>query len=118
MQDTILVIPPYPYCMQEVNEDVPLEDCWYACPQLLFTCYLRPTGGRLPKNASYRCGPDDLRYHLVFFSTFEELKLPISWLMERAGGDQVVLALANTLPVFGSSSQYGGQSSTDPLVPG
>ncbi len=33
-------------------------------------------------------------------------------------GDQVVWALANTLPVCGSSSQYGGQSSTDPLVPG
>ena len=29
--------------------------------------------------------PDDLCYHLVFFSTFEELKLPISGPMERAG---------------------------------
>jgi hypothetical protein len=29
--------------------------------------------------------PDALHYHLVFFSTFEELKLPISWLMESAG---------------------------------
>ena len=36
-------------------------------------------------NASYRCCPDDLRYHLVFFSTFEELKLPIGGQMERAG---------------------------------
>ncbi len=32
--------------------------------------------------------------------------------------DQVVWALPNTLPVCGSSSQYGGQSSTDALVPG
>ena len=36
------------------------------------------------KNPTYRCCPDDLHYHLVFFSTFEELKLPISWPMERA----------------------------------
>ncbi len=84
MQDTILDIPSHPYCIEEVKEDVHLEDCWYARPQLLFTCYLRPTGGRPPKNASSRCCPDDLRYHLEFFSTFEELKLPISGPMERA----------------------------------
>ncbi len=85
MQDTILIIPPYPYCIEEVFEDVPLDDCWFARPQLLFTCYLRPKGGRSPKNPTYSCGPDDLRYSLVFFSTFEELKLPISWPMESAG---------------------------------
>ncbi len=28
--------------------------------------------------------PDDICHHLVFYSTFEELKLPISWPMERA----------------------------------
>ncbi len=78
VQDTILVIPPYPYCIDADNNDVLLEDCWYACPQLLITCYLCPTGGRPPKNANYRYCPDDLCYHLVFFSTFEELKLPIS----------------------------------------
>ncbi len=39
VQDTILVIPPYTYCIEEDNEDVPLEDCWYASQQLLFTCY-------------------------------------------------------------------------------
>jgi hypothetical protein len=33
--------------------------------------------GRLPRNTSYRIGPDDLLLNLVFFSTFEELKLPI-----------------------------------------
>ena len=32
VQDTILVIPPYPYCIEEVPQDVPLEDCWYAWP--------------------------------------------------------------------------------------
>ncbi len=84
-RDTILVIPPYPYCIQEVNDNVLFEDCWYARPQLFFTCYLRPNGERPPKNWNYSCGPDDLRYHLVFFRTFEELKLPISWPMESAG---------------------------------
>ncbi len=58
VQDTILVIPPYPYCIEEVNKDVPLEDsgCWYARPQLLFTCYVRPMGGRPPKNSSSMVG--------------------------------------------------------------
>ncbi len=58
MQDTIVVIPPYPYCIEEFNEDVPLEDCssWYARPQFLCTCYLRPMGGRPPKNASSMVG--------------------------------------------------------------
>ncbi len=85
VQDTILVIPPYPYCMEEVPQDVPLEDCLYARPQLLFTSYLRPTGGRPPKNPSNRCCTDDIRHHLVFLSTFKELKLPITWPMERTG---------------------------------
>ena len=37
------------------------------------------------KNPSYRTGPDDLLFNLVFFSTFEELKLPIRGPMEDAG---------------------------------
>ena len=32
VQDTILVIPPYPYLIDADNDDVPLEDCWYARP--------------------------------------------------------------------------------------
>ncbi len=40
VQDTILVIPPYPYCIEEVNDNVQLEDCWYAHPQLFFTWYI------------------------------------------------------------------------------
>ncbi len=35
VQDTILVIPPYPYCIEEVPQDVLLEDCWYARAQYL-----------------------------------------------------------------------------------
>ena len=34
---------------------------------------------------AHKTGPDDLRYDLVFFSTFEELKLPITGPMEDAG---------------------------------
>ena len=121
VQDTILVIPPYPYCIEEAFQDVQLEDCWYARLQLLFTCYLRPTGRRPPKNANYRYGPDDRCYHLVFFSTFEELKLPISGPMEHAG----VTKLYGPFPTpclyvapARSSSQHGGQSSPHPVVPG
>ena len=62
-----------------------LEDCWAVLPQLFFSCQLRPKGGRLPKNGSHKIGPDDLRYDLVFFSTFEELALPIKGPMEDAG---------------------------------
>ncbi len=52
---------------------------------VLFQCHLRPTGGRPPKNPSYKIGPDDLLFNLVFFSTFEELNLPIHGPMEDAG---------------------------------
>ncbi len=77
VQDTVLVIPPYPYSITEDIDDVLLKDCWYARPQLFFQCHLRPTGGRQPKSQSYKIGPDDLMFNLVFFSMFEELNLPI-----------------------------------------
>ncbi len=85
VQDTILVVPPYPFCIEEDRHDVPLEDCWYASPQLFFTCVLRPKDGRLPKSRTYKTDPNDIVYTLVFFSTFEELKLPIKGPMEDAG---------------------------------
>jgi len=85
VQDTIVVVPPYPYSIEEDRHDVPLQDCWYARPQLFFTCILRPKDGREPKNRTYKTGPDDLVYHLVFFNTFEELTLPIKGPMEEAG---------------------------------
>ena len=56
-QDTVVVVPPYPYCIEEDRHDVPLEDCWYARPQLFFKCYLRPKNGRDPKNRTYKAGP-------------------------------------------------------------
>ncbi len=88
MQDTIVVVPAYPYSIEEVHRDVPLEDCWYARPQLFFKCHMCPKDRKLPKSSTYRTGPDDLIdlvHHLVFFSTFEELKLPIKGPMEDAG---------------------------------
>ncbi len=85
VQDTIVVILPYPYSITEDIDNVPFKDCWYARPQLFFQCHLRPTGGWLPKNPSYKIGPDDLLFNLVFFSTFEELNLPIHGPMDDAG---------------------------------
>jgi hypothetical protein len=85
LQDTVLVVPPYPYSIEQDCHDVPLEDCWAARPQLFFTYHLSPKGGRMPKTSYHKTGPDDLRYNLVFFSTFEELKLPITGPMEDAG---------------------------------
>ena len=38
VQDTIIVVPPYPYSITEEIDDVPFEDRWYARPQLLFQC--------------------------------------------------------------------------------
>jgi hypothetical protein len=117
VQDTILVIPPYPYCIEEVSQDVLLEDCWYARPQRLFTCHLRPKGGRPPKNPSYSCCSDDVSCHLVFLSTFEELKLPISRPTESAG----VTKLYEPFPMpclYVAPAACIEQSSTDFLIPG
>ena len=95
MQDTVLVVPPYPYCIEEDRHAVDLEDCWTALPQLFFTCHLCPAGARPPKNSSYKIGPDDLLFQLVFFSTFEELHLPIHGPME----DAEVLKLYDLSPI-------------------
>ena len=51
----------------------------------VFSCHLCPKGGRLPKTGCHKTGPEDFRYNVVFFSTFEELKLPITGPMEDAG---------------------------------
>jgi hypothetical protein len=81
----VLVVPPYPHCIEEDHHDVDLEDCWTALPQLFFSCQLRPTGGRKPKDGRHKTGPDYLMYDLVFFSTFDELSLPTKGPMEDAG---------------------------------
>ena len=61
-----------------------LEDAWHARPQLFFKCLLRPHNGRPPKHPSWTRGPDDIEACLVFFSTFEEPKLPATGPMDRA----------------------------------
>jgi hypothetical protein len=38
---------------------------------------LRPKGGRMPKDAEHKIGPDDCRLDMAFFSTFEELMLGV-----------------------------------------
>ena len=54
--------------------DVALEDCWDARPQLSFSRHLRPKDGRLPHTCCHKLGLDDIKFNLVFFSTFEELQ--------------------------------------------
>ncbi len=56
--------------------------------------------------------PPGLLQHLWGAETAHQWADGVCW------GDQVVWALADTLPVCGSSSQYDRKSSTDPLVPG
>ncbi len=48
--------------------------------------YLLPESNRweTPKESNLQIRPDDLCCNLVIISTFEQLKLPISWLMEHA----------------------------------
>ena len=65
VQDIIVVVPPFPYCIEEDRHDVPLEDCWYARPQLFFKCCLRPKHGREPKNSTYKADPGIYMYILV-----------------------------------------------------
>ncbi len=73
-----------------------MDDWWYSRPQLSSRAFCvrrmedclktEPTKlALMPKNRTYKTGPDDSTYTLVFFSTFEELKLPIKGPMEDAG---------------------------------
>jgi hypothetical protein len=78
-----MIIPPYPFTLED-PPNVPLEDAWYARPQLFFSCWFRPTGGRPPTQGNYTIGPDDFQMELVFFSTFEELQLPARGPMDHA----------------------------------
>ncbi len=44
MQDTIIVVLPYPYSIEDDIDDVPFGDCWHARYQLFFKCHLCPNG--------------------------------------------------------------------------
>ncbi len=61
-----------------------LEDCWHASPQLFFACHLCTSSEWPPKTPIKRIRPDDVLFSQVFFSSFEELKLPIHGPMEDA----------------------------------
>ena len=103
VQDTIIVIPPYPYSIEEEIDDVPFNDCWYARPQLFFQCHLRPAGGRPPKNPSYKIGPDDLLFNLVFFQHIRGADLAHSWTNGECWSAQTGLAWPYSVPLCGSS---------------
>ena len=79
LQDCCLISPPYPFSLEDLSDyesDMSLEDARHARPKLFCTCRLRPSNGRPPKNQTWTRGPDDMEACLVFFSTFEERKLP------------------------------------------
>ena len=80
----MVIVPPYPFTLQDPL-DVPIGDCWYARPQLFFTCHVRPKHGRQPTRTNYIHCPDDILLELLFFSTFESLDLHMDCPMERAG---------------------------------
>ena len=61
-----------------------VEDAWHARHQVFFKCLLCPLNGKQPKNNTWVSGPDDKEAHLVFFSTFKELKLPATGPMDHA----------------------------------
>ena len=80
-----MILPPYPFSLDDPT-DTSLEDAWHARPQLFFKCLLHPHNGSPPKHPSWMSlsGPDDIEACLVFFSTFEELKLPATGPMHSA----------------------------------
>ena len=82
-QDCCLILQPYPFGLEDPS-DMSLEDVWHARPQLFFKCLLRPQNGRPPKIPSWTHGPDDIKACLVFFSAFEELKLPATGPIDSA----------------------------------
>ena len=56
----------------QVPSDIPIAECWYSRPHLIFNCNVRPKDGRPTSRANY-LGPADIRLELVFFSTFGSL---------------------------------------------
>ena len=56
-----------------------------ACtPLAVLQVPLAPSQRKAPQNATWTRGPDDMEACLVFFSTFEELKLPATGPMDSA----------------------------------
>ena len=117
-QDCCLILQPYPFSLGDPS-DMSLEDAWHARPQLFFKCILRPQNGRPPKNPSWTRGPDDLEATLVFFSTFEELKLPAAGPNAAHGSchHQAVRAVPYSDSVRRPLRKYAWQGATLSLFP-
>ena len=105
-------MPPYPFVLDDSDPtEVPLEERWFALPQLYFTCYLRPRDhGRSPTGCR-TFGEDNIAVQLMFYSTFEVLDLPGSGSMETRSvvNSEVVLALSNAHPLWAPSQMCWGQ---------
>ncbi len=85
-QDCVVILAPYP------NNPSPVESfniktdfdiqgnglVWYVRPQLFFNCNLCPTGAK-GSSGSHK------EVSLVYFSTFEPIKLTPDSVMQRAG---------------------------------
>ena len=51
--------------------NVPLEEHWFALPQLYITCYVKPRTRMSPTgHRTYRKDASDLAVQLMFYSTF------------------------------------------------
>ena len=82
-------IPPYPFYIGDRDDGYVVEDAlsdpdsmWIVRPQLFFHCTVRPRGA--PTDAYGRCH-DDIPLDLVFFSSFEDLRLNLTGTMESNG---------------------------------
>ena len=89
MQDCVATIPPYPYYIgdRDGHYDVAAaisdpDSMWIVRPQLFFSCTLRPLTARVDR---YNNSPDDIPLDMVFFGTFEDLRLRITGTMESNG---------------------------------
>jgi hypothetical protein len=85
-QDCVVILAPYPNNPNPVESfniktDFDIQGnglVWYARPQLFFNCTLCPTGAK-GRSGSHK------EVSLVYFSTFEPIKLTPDSVMQRAG---------------------------------
>ena len=82
-------IPPHPHYIGPRDEDYDVaaaiadpDSMWIVRPQLFFSCTLRPLTAKVDR---YNNSPDDIPLDLIFFSAFEDLRLPFTGTMESYG---------------------------------
>ena len=119
-QDCCLIFQPYPVSLED-SSNMSVEDTWHARPQLFkfFKCLLHPRNVRLPKIMPGCVAPMTLRPHLMFFSTFEELKLPAMGPIDHATTKLYVSvrAVPYSNPVRWPLLSYARPGATPSLVP-